>query len=265
MTDQPTLETIAEQIRQAEASHEWIPPIREQVTALDVGMAYEIQQLNTNYHIQQGRELCGRKIGLTSPVVQKQIGVNEPDYGMLFKDMEFRDGDTIPWSRLQQPKIEAEIAVVLANDLPNRPIENSELESAIDYCVAAFEIPGSRIADWNIRITDTVADNASSGVYVLANERRTANQIDWRLCGMVIEHKGQPVSTGCGAACLGHPLNAAVWLANKMVELNAPLKAGDLLLTGALGPMIQVAPGQTYRTKISTVGELTVSISGEGS
>lgn len=257
-------EKIAEQIRDAERTRVPIEPIRDQLGGSDIDAAYAVQKINTDFHVQAGRKICGRKIGLTSPAVQKQLGVDQPDFGILYADMEFKSGDVIPASRLMQPKIEAELAFVLNNDLPDSEISESQLVASIDYVLPAIEIVGSRIANWQINICDTVADNASSGVFVLGNEPKRFSEIDMRLCGMVIERESEdgmtsePVSTGCGAACLGSPVNAATWLANKMAEYEMPLVAGDMILTGALGPMVNVKPGEKYLARINGAGSVSV-------
>ncbi len=259
-----TLEKIAEQIRQAESTRIPIDPVRDQLGSTDIDAAYMVQKINTEHHVKSGRKICGRKIGLTSPAVQKQLGVDQPDYGMLYADMQFKSGDVIPSSRLMQPKIEAELAFVLNNDLPDADITESQLIASIDHVLPAIEIVGSRITNWQINICDTVADNASSGVFVLGNEPVHFSEIDMRLCGMVIERESddgmsaEPVSTGCGAACLGSPVIAATWLANKMAEYEMPLSAGDIILTGALGPMVNVKPGEKYLARINGAGSVSV-------
>ena len=256
---------IAKQIRDAESSGITIAPVREYLGETDIELAYQVQKINTDHHVENGRVICGRKIGLTSPAVQQQLGVDQPDFGILYQDMEFRDGDTVPWSRLMQPKIEAEIAIVLKNDLHlhSQTIDEAGLLDAVDYALPALEIVGSRIAQWKINICDTIADNASSGVYVLGKTPADKAKIDWRTCGMVIKHNGEPVSTGCGAACLGNPLSAAVWLADTMARYKMPLVAGDVVLTGALGPMVPVNPGDHFVASINGVGTLTVLIGPE--
>jgi 2-keto-4-pentenoate hydratase len=173
--------------------------------------------------------------------------------------MALADGEEVAMSRLMQPKVEAEIALVLDRDLDGRVLERrdlamTELISAVAYVVPAIEIVGSRIASWNIRIQDTIADNASSGLFVLGNEPRRLDGLDLRLCGMVMERRGEQISLGAGAACLGNPLNAALWLARTMAQVNAPLKAGDVVMTGALGPMASVAAGDVIDVRISGVG-----------
>jgi 2-keto-4-pentenoate hydratase len=254
-------EAIAKDIREAEAGGQTIPPISDQLQAASLDDAYAVQQINTQFHLASGRRMAGRKIGLTSPVVQKQLGVDQPDFGVLWADTEYQDGEEVPFERLMQPKIECEIALILGKPLAMEQPCLSDVARAVDYVVPALEIPGSRIADWKINIYDTIADNASSGLYVLGGPARTLKDLDLRLCGMVVEHNGEPVSTGCGAACLGHPLHAAVWLARKMVEKEMPLQAGDVVLTGALGPMFDVQPGDTFSARIHGLGSVRATIS----
>jgi 2-keto-4-pentenoate hydratase len=191
--------------------------------------------------------ICGRKVGLTARVVQRQLGVDQPDFGTLLDDMVFGDAELVLWAALQQPRIEAEIAFVLERDLamPNPGL--ADAMQAIGFAQPALEIVGSRIAGWNIRYVDTVADNASSGAVVLGSTPRRLADADARLCGMALFRRGEPVSTGAGAACLGHPLNAVVWLARTMVRLGTPLKAGDLVLSGALGPLLPSSPATSSR------------------
>jgi len=188
--------------------------------------------------------------------VQKQLGVDQPDFGMLFDDMGYGDGEPIPASILTQPKIEAEVAFVIGRDLRMSNPGQIDVLNAIDYALPALEIVGSRIANWNIRITDTIADNASSSAYVLGNSPRKLSEFDLRLCGMVMERRGEPVSVGAGAACLGNPINAVLWLARKMAALGTPLLAGDLVLSGALGPMVPVTPGDIFETRINGLGSV---------
>src|SRR3954468_16606901 len=197
------IEEIAARLRKAGESGVAIAPIRDELA--DVAAAYAVQQANTTYWLAQGRRLVGRKIGLTSKAVQKQLGVDQPDYGMLYADMAFADGEEVPVSKLMQPKVEAEVALVLCNDLDSPDLTPPEMISAVDYAVAAIEIVGSRIEKWNIRIQDTIADNASSGLFVLGAQPRRLEGLDLRLCGMVMERRGEQISLGAGAACLGNP------------------------------------------------------------
>ena len=235
-------------------------PIRDIVAAGDVAAAYAAQNRNTEIWIGEGRRPVGAKIGLTSKSVQAQLGVDQPDYGILFDDMGAFDGEDIPLSQLHQPKIEGEVAFRLEKDILLERPTVADLLDAIAYALPAFEIVGSRIADWDITLVDTIADNASSGMFVLGGEAKRVTDLDLRLCGMALEADGQEASLGAGLACLGNPLNAFGWLAAKMVDVGRPLKAGDIVLSGALGPMVPVTPGVLYDLRISGLGSVRTRI-----
>ncbi len=250
------IEELAARLRNAAETGVPIPPIRDELAEGGVEAAYAVQAANTEHYVRHGRRISGRKIGLTSKAVQKQLGVDSPDFGALFADMEVVDGDEIALSRLMQPKVEGEITLVLGRDLSGEQLTLTDVMSAVDYALPSIEIVGSRIENWNIRLLDTVADNASSGLYVLGGRPVKLDEVDWRLCGMVMERRGEQVSAGAGAACLGNPLNAALWLARTMVEVGSPLKAGDAIMTGALGPMVAVAPGDIMEVRINGLGSV---------
>lgn len=251
-----SVETSAALLRAAAETRRPCAPLHETLPREDVALGYAIQNANTDHWLKAGRRLAGRKIGLTSRAVQKQLGVDQPDYGMLFADMAYGDGEEVPFSRLIQPKIEGEIAFVLERDLDREELTPADVTSAIAYALPAFEIVDSRIADWKIGILDTIADNASSGLYMLGATPRKLDAFDPWACGMVIEHKGEPVSVGAGAACLGNPLTACLWLARKMVAVGRPLKAGDTILSGALGPMVPVSRGAAYELRVNGLGSV---------
>ncbi len=246
---------IAERLHGAYASQP-IAAIREDLAAGDVTAAYAIQELNTERWLAEGRRLVGRKIGLTSVAVQKQLGVDQPDFGMLFADMAVCDGEPVAPGRVLQAKVEAEIAFVLERDLTVEQATVADLMRAIAYATAAIEIVGSRIANWDIRLVDTVADNASSGLFVLGNTPYRLAGLDLRDCTMQMTRGDETVSTGVGHACLGHPLNAALWLARKMVEVGRPLQAGDIILSGALGPMVAAKSGEVFEARIDGLGSV---------
>lgn len=250
------IEQAADRLMMVWEGGEPIPPLRTSLPEGNLDVAYAVQQRNTDRWLRAGRRLAGRKIGLTSVAVQKQLGVDQPDFGMLFADMCVGDGEPIAWKRLQQPKCEAEVALVLERDLDQIDVGIPDLIRATAYALPAIEVVGSRIANWDIRIVDTIADNASSGLYVLGSQPVKLDALDLRLAGMVMERRGEPVSLGAGAACLGHPFNAAVWLARTMVRVGMPLKAGDTILTGALGPMVAAAPGDVFEARIHTLGSV---------
>jgi len=255
-TNADVIKSVAERLRKAAETGNAIPPIRDELGDGGVKAAYAVQQANTDHYVKQGRRLVGRKIGLTSKSVQKQLGVDSPDFGMLFADMAVADGEEVPLGKVLQPKAEAEIAFVLERDLLQEQIMLTDLVSAVAYALPAVEIVGSRIENWNIKLLDTVADNASSGLFVLGAEARKLDGLDLRLCGMVMERRGEPVSVGAGAACLGHPLNAALWLARTMVSVGRPLKAGDIIMSGALGPMVPATAGDVLETRVNGLGSV---------
>ena len=238
-------------------------PVKPLLEPLGIEAAYAVQDLLTEQALAGGRRIVGRKIGLTSVAVQTQLGVDQPDFGILFDDMEYGNGQEVPLSRLIQPKVEAEIAFVIERDLDaERPVLAHVL-NAIGYALPAIEIVDSRVRDWKISILDTIADNASSGLYVLGGAPKKVDAFDLALCGMSLELGGEPVSVGCGAACLGNPLNAVVWLARTMAKVGRPLRAGDVVLSGALGPMVPVQHGNVFEARISGLGNVTATFSRE--
>lgn len=239
-------------------------PVRDLIGEADVDAAYKVQEINTKRFLGgEERVLSGRKIGLTAKSVQVQLGVDQPDYGMLYDDMEVMDDDEIAWSRCQQPKVEAEVALVMAAPLTGGHIKMIDLMASVGFAVPAIEVVGSRIRNWDIRIADTIADNASSGLYVLGQSPRRLGEFDPRLCGMVMLKNNEPVSVGAGAACLGSPLNATLWLARKMAAEGRPLGPGDVVLSGALGPMVPAEPGDVFEARINGLGSVRAAFAKE--
>ena len=264
MTSAPqAIRAAADRLFEAATSGRPTAPIRDLIAEGDVAAAYAVQEINTRRAIASGRRLVGRKIGLTSLAVQKQLGVGQPDYGMLFADMARPEALDVSLADVMQPKVEAEIAFVLGRDLDGDQLTVADLFRAIEWAVPAIEIVGSRVANWDIRITDTIADNASSGLYVLGSRPVRLADFDPRLAGMVMEKAGEPVSVGAGAACLGSPLNATLWLAQVMAKAGYPMRAGDTVLSGALGPMVAVQPGDVFDVRIEGLGSVRAAFSKE--
>lgn len=264
MVDQTNIKEAADILRNAHETGVAAPPIRGLISDGGLEAAYAVQDINTEHWLKSGRRLVGRKTGLTSKSVQKQLGVDQPDYGMLFADMDVAEGEEIAFDRVLQPKVEAEVAFVIGEDLDREQITMTDLTLAVEYAVAAIEVVGSRVAGWDIQISDTIADNASSGLYVLGTEPRTLDELDLRLCGMVMERRGEPVSVGAGAACLGHPLTASLWLANTMAKVGRPLREGDTILSGALGPMCNAEAGDVFEARINGLGSVRAAFAPAG-
>lgn len=240
-------------IREAYESGVPCAPVRDLVERDDAATGYRVQEINTALWLEAGRRLVGRKIGLTSPAVQAQMKVDQPDFGMLYADMSVADGQAIEAGRLLQPRVEGEVAFVMARDVTDL-CDRDAVVAALDSACVAAEIVDSRIADWAISIVDTVADNASSGLYVLGDARVAATSVDYLTGRMEIRRAGEVVSAGTGDACLGHPFDAACWLANTLVRVGRPLRAGDVVLSGAWGPLVPAAPGDLLEVRISGLG-----------
>ncbi|MEP4380087.1 MAG: fumarylacetoacetate hydrolase family protein [Alphaproteobacteria bacterium] len=255
--------TLAESLRAAEESGVPRAPVRHELPEKDIATAYAVQQAVTDHGIANGRRLVGRKIGLTAKAVQIQLGVDQPDFGTLFADMIFGPGSSVARTRLMQPKIESEIAFMLGRDLDRPDLTVVDVMRATEYVQPAFEIVCSRIRDWDIDIVDTIADNASAGLMVLGGNPSRIESVDLANCIMETHADGALVSSGDGRACLGHPLNAVVWLARRMQELGTPLCEGDLVMSGALGPMADIAGASHVTASFSGLGLVEVSFEDE--
>jgi 2-keto-4-pentenoate hydratase len=258
MSDTDVVNALATRLLAAEAGCAPIDPIAAELGTKDIASAYAVQAEVTRRGLADGRRLVGRKIGLTSKAVQQQLGVDQPDYGALFADMEIVTGGEIRTSGLIQPRIEAEIAIVLDRDLPGQDVTMGELMRVVAYVVPALEIVDSRIKDWKITILDTVADNGSSARFVLGAAPKRLTDLDLEACGMAMTRNGAIVSVGSGAACLGHPPKAALWLARAMSAAGHSLSAGDVVLTGALGSVSPATSGEFYEARISGFSPVNV-------
>lgn len=243
-------------LRSARARRQPVAPISTTYGIQGLDAAYAVSDLNIQADLAAGRRIVGLKVGLTSVAVQKQLGVDQPDFGVLLDDMEFLNGQDVPMNRLMQPKVEAEVAFVVGRDLAGGVPSYAEFVAAIDHALPALEIVDSAIADWKISLVDTVADNASCGLYVLGDQPVALGRLSLADLGMSMGCNGHTVSVGTGAACLGHPLRAAYWLACTMARLGRGLRAGQVVLSGALGPMVPVAAGDLVQAQIGALGRV---------
>lgn len=250
------LATIAETLRRAQADRTPCAPLREVISSADIGAAYIIQQMNIDARIAEGQRLIGRKIGLTSPVVQAQLGVDQPDYGALLSDMILPENAHLDSDEILQPKAEGEIAFILGDDLDMQMPTVVDVLRATQFIAPAIEIVGSRIANWDIQLFDTVADNASSGMFVLGSPVSKPEGFDFTGCSMRMYADDDIVSEGSGRACLGNPLNAVAWLAERMQQMGAPLRRGEVILSGALGPMSALTHTCRIRAEIDGLGSV---------
>jgi 2-keto-4-pentenoate hydratase len=270
--------TALDRLTAARATRRPCAPVRDLLPAGDVNAAYAVQSAWVAEQVAAGARVVGRKIGLSNPVVQAQFGVGQPDFGVLLDTMACAAQSPVDSARTLQPKIEAEIAFVLAQDLDGDVIGRAEVAAATAYVVPALEIVDSRIAGWDISIVDTIADNASSGLFVLGDRKQPLGRLDLADCVMTLRRggagrgkdgagggeddtggEGEVVSTGTGAAVLGHPLASVAWLAATVRDLGRPLRAGEIILSGSLGPMVTVAPGDVFLADISGLGQVSAT------
>jgi 2-keto-4-pentenoate hydratase len=251
------IECAAAALREARETRKQITPIASTYGLHSIDEAYAAAAENTRVRLAKGRRVTGRKIGLTAESVQRQLGVDQPDFGVLFDDMEFLDRSLVPTERLMQPKIEAEIAFVIARDLQKgRTPSWGEFVAAVGYALPAIEIVDSAIADWRIGILDTVADNASAGLYVLGDQPVSLGEFQLASVQVELTCNGTVVSKGQGSACLGHPLRAAYWLACEMARREQALCTGEIILSGALGPTAPVKSGDVVEADFGGFGRI---------
>ncbi|KUN29675.1 2-keto-4-pentenoate hydratase [Streptomyces antibioticus] len=259
-TESHTANWLAAADRLAAAASSGTPcdPVRDLIGAQDLDAAYAVQSELIERRLTGGARIVGRKIGLTAPAVQQQFGVHQPDFGVLLDDMIHADSAVLPLGDFIAPRVEGEIAFVLGADLDNPRTTVVDVLRATQYLLPAIEVVDSRIRGWDISLADTVADNASSGAVVLGTTAYDPVGLDLTEVAMTLEHAGEPVSTGTGAACLGSPVNAVVWLARECAARGRPLASGEVVLSGALGPMVQVDGPGHHRVDISGLGHVAV-------
>ena len=261
--DQRPIIQAAERLLNAQAAGDPCEPVRDLIGATDIAAAYAVQAHIVARWIESGRQPVGRKIGLTSRAVQAQLGVDQPDFGVLLDDMWHREGQPVSLAHLLQPKIEAEIAFVMAEDVLDPQVDEIAVRAYVDHAVAALEIVDSRVRGWDITIADTVADNASSGSFVIGRTAFTLEEFEPADVEMSMRINDVEVSAGNGAACLGDPLKALAWLARTAIEFGSPLRIGDIVLSGALGPMAPITGGDEVVAEFTSLGGLSVNFTAE--
>lgn len=255
------IEELAKALYEAEKNCRPISPLTEKYPDLTPEEAYGVQLAWVKLKEQDGHIIAGKKIGLTSKPMQKMMGVNEPDYGHLFSSMVFSDHETIATEELLQPRVEAEVAFILEKDLKGPGVTVADVLAATKYVVPSLEIVDSRIENWKIKLPDTIADNGSSARVVLGSTPTPVDGLDLQLMGMVLELNGRQISTGAGAAALGHPAYAIAWLANKLAQFDITLKAGEVILPGAVAAAIDVEHGDYVTAKFSGIGSVSILFS----
>ena len=259
MTMTPALiEQLGDELYQALTQRQVLEPLTNRHADITIEDAYAIQQKMLARRLAAGEKVVGKKIGVTSQAVMNMLGVFQPDFGWLTDGMVFNEGEAVPANTLIQPKAEGEIAFVLKKALKGPGVTAADVLAATEGVMACFEIVDSRIRDWKIKIQDTVADNASCGVFVLGDRLVDPRDVDLGTCGMVLEKNGEIVATGAGAAALGHPANAVAWLANTLGRLGIALEAGEVVLSGSLGIMVPVQAGDNLRVTIGGIGGCSV-------
>ena len=256
--DQKTIEALGDSLYDALVARTPIAPLSAAHPDMTIEDAYHVQQRMIARRLEKGDRVIGKKIGVTSKAVMNMLGVHQPDFGYLLDSMVFNEGESVDMDTLIQPKAEGEIAFLLKKDLQGPGVTAADVLAATEGVMACFEIVDSRIQDWKIKIQDTVADNASCGVFVLGDQLVDIADLDLALAGMVLEKNGEIVVTGAGAATMAHPVNAIVWLTNMLGSLGIALKAGDIVLSGAMGAMVPVVRGDNLRMTIGGIGGCSV-------
>ena len=260
--DENKIRQYGDELYQAWLSRSTVAPLLAREPEITIEDAYKIQLRMIERRVAAGETIVGKKIGVTSKPVQDFLGVYQPDFGQLTSGMVYREGEDIDLSQLIQPKAEAELAFVLKADLIGPGITAMDVIRATDYVAPCFEIVDSRITDWKIKIQDTVADNASCGVYVIGNTRGDPRLLDITLAGMVLEKNGELHSTAAGAAVQGSPANAVAWLANTLGLLGIPFRAGEVILSGSQSVLVPVVDGDVLVCTVGGLGSCRVKFTG---
>lgn len=257
ITKEYTYEELANLLKQAERTCIPVSAISKENPEIEISDAYAIQLLNIRKEVVDGKKITGKKIGLTSLAMQNLLGVNRPDFGHLLDTMEVKD-EIVDRKKLLQPKVEGELAFVLKKDLAGPGVTSKDVIDATDFVVPSIEIVDSRIANWKINIIDTVADNASSGMYVVGKERIDPLKTDLLSIRMKLFKNGEYINEGIGSDVLGDPATAVAWLANTLSEFGVSLKKGEIVLSGAFSAALAAEAGDEFTAVYENIGEVKV-------
>ena len=259
MLNEQRIHELGDELFDALSRRDMIDPLTEREPGIIIEDAYHVSLRMVNRRVENGESIIGKKIGVTSKAVQNMLNLHQPDFGYLTDRMVYGNGDEVPISeQLIQPRAEGEIAFMLKRDLIGPGVSNADVLRATEAVIPCFEIVDSRIRDWQIKIQDTVADNASCGLFVLGDKAVDPRKVDLATAGMVVEKNGELLSTGAGAAALGSPVNCVAWLANTLGSFGIPLKAGEVILSGSLVPLEPVVAGDFMRVEIGGIGSASV-------
>jgi len=256
--DKKLITQLGDELYEALTNCKTLEPLTSRYADITIEDSYHIQERLIARRLKAGEKVVGKKIGVTSKAVMNMLGVGQPDFGWLLDGMIYNEGESIPADTLIQPKAEGEIAFLLKKDLMGPGVSNADVLAATEGVMTCFEIVDSRIENWKIKIQDTVADNASCGVFVLGDRLVDPRDVDLTTCGMILEKNGEIVCTGAGAATMSSPVNAVAWLANTLGRLGIPLKAGEVILSGSLAAMVPVVKGDNLRVTIGGIGSCSV-------
>jgi 2-keto-4-pentenoate hydratase len=250
---------VYQHLLQAEKDRKSVTPLTDLYPEITIHEAYRVQMKSIDQKVKDGQNVVGKKIGLTSFAMQKLLGVDQPDYGHLLDSMEVPNGGTIPMDTLFNPKVEGELAFVLKKDLIGPAVSVEDVLEATEYIIPSIEIVDSRITDWKIKLEDTVADNASCGLFVLGSQRYDPNGMDLTKIEMSLYKNGEIMNKGTGADVLGHPAACVAWLANKLAEYDVTLKAGEVILSGALSAAVTAQKGDVFTAEFGQLGKVEIS------
>ena len=248
---------IARALYEAEKNNAPIPQISQMCPGLSIDDAYAIQLINYKRSLQEGKKVIGKKIGLTSLAMQQSLKVNQPDFGFLYNTMEVVSSGVIAKDSILQPRVEGELAFVLKDPLQGE-VSPRQVLDATDYVVPAIEIVGSRIQDWMLTIVDTVADNASCGMYMLGEKKINPRRVDLKQIHLILRRNGEDINSGYGSAVLGDPLHSVAWLAHCLGRYGITLDKGDVVLSGALSAAVPANSKDIFTCDFGTYGTLTV-------